>query len=371
MVNLNEIKKGNLGFGFMRLPRIDGNFDYEQINKMVDKYLDSGYTHFDTAYVYPGAEVALRKSLVERHPRENYQIATKLNIMTAKSAEDFPKLFNTSLERLGTDYVDFYLLHCITDGNANKFEEWGAWDFVSQLKKEGKVRHIGFSFHGSPMCLESVLEKHPETEFVQLQINYLDWESKDVASRKCYEIARKYNKPIFIMEPVKGGSLANEQVGITDVLKKEEPEASLSSWAMRFVAELEGVYVILSGMTTLEQLEDNLATMKGLKPLTEHDKKLLQTVVDKLNAIPRIPCTTCGYCKPNCPQKIDIPTMIDIHNEYIVYNVLHSVTRRYKEWALRSSAPAGSCIACGSCEKHCPQNINIIETLEKVSDLLD
>lgn len=370
-VNLNETKKGNLGFGFMRLPMKDGDFDYEQINRMVDTYLANGFAHFDTAYVYQGSEEAMRKTLVERHPREQYQIATKLNLMQAKSAEDMPKIFDTSLKRLGTDYVDFYLLHGIgLGGSIETAEAFGAWDFVQRLKSEGRVRHAGFSFHGTPESLEDILTKHPEAEFVQLQINYLDWDSEDVQSRKLYETARRHGKPVFVMEPVRGGMLASDQSAIAKLFKDADPKASLASWALRFAAELDGVYVVLSGMSSYAQLEDNIATMKNLKPLSQGDRALLQKAADTLRNIPRIPCTGCRYCVEGCPQKINIPMMMNCYSDYLVYSTTENVEHMYRMITSEGNT-AATCIACGACEKTCPQSIKIIDTLANVAKLFD
>ena len=260
---VNTDKIGKLGFGYMRLPRVDGEFDYTQINKMADTFLESGGTYFDAAYVYEGAEIAFRESVVKRHPRESFTIATKLPLNLVKPDNSMEDIFNTSLERLGTDYVDFYLLHGINSGANKVAEELGAWDFVADLKAQGKIRHIGFSFHGHCEDLDEILTKHPETEFVMLQINYFDWDRKEMNARRLHEIGLKHNVPMVAMEPLFGGKLASESSPIADILKKANSDVSLASWAVRFTAQLDGIFVTLSGMSTYEQVLDNIKTFEN------------------------------------------------------------------------------------------------------------
>ena len=359
---------GKLGFGFMRLPALEQGFDMEQINKMVDAFIGSGFSYCDTAYVYRGSERAVCQSLVERYPRDSFQIATKLNLGPVESPEQMREQFEKSMERLGLDYVDVYLLHGIGGRTGTKDEDLGAWDFISSLKAAGKVKHIGFSFHGTPEKLDEYLTKHPETEVVQMQVNYLDWENKEVQSRLVYETARKHNKAVVIMEPVKGGMLAGEESVIAKVFKAADPSASVASWAIRYAASLDGVLAVLSGMSTLGQMEDNLATMKDLKPLSEKEKATIQEAVDALNAVPRVPCTECGYCLEGCPQKIKIPEFMKLYSNYLAYRTTPSIARQY---GFIESPRAKACEKCKKCEETCPQNVNIVETLEKVSALFD
>lgn len=363
-----DIKK--LGFGFMRLPRKEDGFDTELIHKMVDTFLDRGYTYFDTAYVYQGSEEALRESLVRRYPRDRFQIATKLHLLRTENPEEMRACFDTSRERLGVDYVDFYLLHGLGAESAKRAEELGAWEFVQSLKAQGQVRHVGFSFHDTPEVLDDILTKHPEAEFVQLQINYLDWEDSEIQSRTIYEIARRHNVPIIIMEPVKGGMLAGDHSPILELMKKANPDVSLASWAMRFAASLDGVLTVLSGMSAYEQLVDNLNTVDNLTPLSEAEMQMVSEAADILRAIPRIPCTDCKYCVEGCPQKINIPRMMDMYSDYMVYNTTANVDHSYRIFT-SNGATAGTCIACGVCEAHCPQKIQIIDVLGKLSALLD
>jgi predicted aldo/keto reductase-like oxidoreductase len=386
-----SIKK--LGFGLMRLPRTaGGEFDIPQYSKMVDLFLENGYTYFDTAFVYGGSEEATREALVKRHPRDKYTITSKLNLNAAFSSgggggfgggpatipeskeEAWKKLndqFETTLSRLGTDYLDFYLLHALGGATSTLADQVDAWGFVKQLKEQGKIKHFGNSFHGTPEELEDLLSKHPETELVQLQINYLDWEDARVQSGACYAVARKYNKPIVVMEPIKGGTLANEESVFAKSLKKADPNASAASWALRFVADLDGLVTILSGMSTFEQIEDNLHTFNTLKPLTDGDRKAIADAREAIASVPRVGCTTCRYCK-DCPQSIRIPEMFNLYNDYLVYGTFNA-----QMYGMYTSAgpfgPAGGkpadCIKCGNCERECPQHIEIIELLEKIAAL--
>lgn len=361
---------GKLGFGFMRLPRKGDAFDYETINTMVDTFLGQGFTYFDTAFVYQGSEEALRESLVKRHPRENYQIATKLPTMFVNKPEDMQSLFDTSLQRLGVDYVDFYLLHGLGAEQNEKAEKLGAWEFVRDLKAQGKVKHYGFSFHDTPEVLDKILTDHPDAEFVQLQINYLDWDSDDVQSRKLYETARRHNKPILIMEPVKGGMLASKGSPIENVLKAADPNSSVASWAVRFAASFDGLITVLSGMSTLEQLNDNLKTIKGFKKLDTQEMKVLDEAVDILKNIPRVPCTGCRYCIENCPQKINIPDLMDLYSDYLVYNTAENSEFPFM-MAVKGGGKPSSCIECRVCEAHCPQHIEISQILNKMVPLYE
>ena len=366
--NLLDLNIGKLGFGFMRLPSLADGFDMGQIDKMVDAFLESGFTYFDTAYVYRGSERALCQSLVERYPRDRFQIATKLNLGGVNPGDDLNVFFEKSLERLGVDYLDVYLIHGIGTRTGDKDDTLGAWDLLNSLKAAGKAKHIGFSFHGTPEKLDEILTKHPETDVVQIQLNYLDWENKDVQSKRLYETIRKHNKPVIIMEPVKGGMLAGEGSAIAKVFKAADPSASVASWAFRFAAALEGVLVTLSGMSAFSQMEDNLATFKDFRSLSEGEMKTVGEAVAALSAIPRIPCTECGYCLEGCPQKIKIPALMKVYSDYLVYQTADSIARQYR---FTESPPAGSCEKCRKCEETCPQGVHIVETLEKVSALFD
>ena len=363
-------KIGKLGFGYMRLPRKGDGFDMEQINRMADAFIAGGGTYFDTAFVYEGSEVALRESVIKRYPRDSVQIATKLNLGFLEKPEQLEEQYKTSFERLGTDYFDFYLLHGMSAMTAKKADDLGAWDFFKGLKEKGLIRHMGFSFHGQAADLDEILSKHPEVEFVQLQINYLDWDNPKVNSKGMYEAARKHGKPVIVMEPVKGGMLTGDTSPIAGLLHKANPNASMASWALRYAAGLEGVMVTLSGMSAFEHVVDNVSTFTDLKPLSSEEKAVLDEAIAVFNAVPRIPCTSCRYCVNDCPQKIAIPMLIETYNNYLTYNTTTNLDHGY-HMATRNGGKASDCINCRVCEGICPQKIDIVVTLEKVAALFD
>ena len=365
-----SIKK--LGFGLMRLPMNGDEIDMDQTKKMVDTFMSKGFTYFDTAYVYIGgkSEVALKEAVVDRYPRDSFQCATKLPLWDQKSREELQEILDTSLQRAGLEYYDFYLLHAMSAERAQKADELRAWDFMKQVKAQGKAKHIGFSFHDSAEALEDILKNHPEMEFVQLQINYADWESDSVQSRKCYQVARKYNKPVIIMEPVKGGSLATMTPEVQKLFKDANPEASIPSWAIRYCASLEGIITVLSGMSNEEQLNDNVSYMEDFQPLTDSERQVVAKAVEILNNTPTIPCTACKYCVDGCPQKINIPGVFSAMNNYTLYNNLPGAKGSYQN-AVKDGGKAGDCIQCGNCEAHCPQHIQIIEELKKAAATLE
>ncbi|MDR0838277.1 MAG: aldo/keto reductase [Oscillospiraceae bacterium] len=354
-----------LGFGYMRLPRKDGRFDVEAVNEMVDEFMSHGFSYYDTSYIYEGSEVALCESLVKRHPRDSFQIATKLSLHTVTAAEQQEERLQTSLSRLGVEYVDFYLIHAMSEDSARMAEEFGTWEFLRGVKERGLAKHIGFSFHGTPELLDDVLTKHPEAEMVQLQINYLDWDNPEVESRRCYEIARKHNKPVSIMEPTKGGLLAGGESEVTELFKKANPDVSTASWAFRFVGELDGLITALSGMENIGQIRDNAATFENFKPLSAEEHALIAKAVEIINSTPRIPCTGCRYCVPNCPKNIQIPMFIEIYNTFLVHRQKSSSGYKYASMSSFGTSPA-ECVKCRVCEKHCPQKIEISDVLAKL-----
>ena len=357
-----------LGFGMMRLPKKLLLIDVEQTKQMVDLFLDAGMTYFDTAFVYLGSEEATRKALVERHARDSFTLASKLNAWLGKiSVKEAKNELQTSLKRLGTDYLDYYLLHAIQDNNHKLYDEYGLWDYVREQKQAGAIRHWGFSFHGTPELLDEVLTKNPDAEFVQLQLNYADWEDPKVASRRCYEVARKHGKPIVVMEPVKGGALANPPKEVGRILKAANPDASFASWAIRFAASLDGILTVLSGMSNLEQVRDNLSFMRDFRPLTEGEQATIRAAQEALGKVEHIPCTACRYCTKGCPQGIPIPDIFAARNKQLIWGQLERGASDYAELAEKGNV-ADACIACGQCEEACPQGIRIIDRLAECAE---
>ncbi len=360
-----------LGFGLMRLPQKGGRIDVEETSLMVDDFLAAGGKYFDTAFVYPGSEEAIRKALVERHPRDTYYLATKLNAapFAARNEQAAKAEFRTSLDRTGAGYFDFYLLHALAQDNVDKYEEYGIWDYVKGLKEEGLVKHMGFSFHDKPELLDEILAKHPEAEFVQLQINYSDWNDSGVQSRRNYEVAKKHGKPVVVMEPVKGGTLADPPEPVKEIFRKSDPKASFASWAIRFVASLDDVMIVLSGMSNEAQMKDNLSYMRDFQPLSEAEQQTIRDARKVLLSFDRIPCTGCHYCTPGCPQGIHIPEIFAVMNSYKMYGDLKRAKDDYS-WR-PGGPPASECIHCGQCEGACPQHLPIISLLEEVAATLE
>ncbi len=362
-----------LGFGLMRLPRNeDGTIDVEQTAVMTDKFLDAGLKYFDTAYVYEGSEEAARKALVERHPRDSYFLTSKLNAgaHAAKNAEEAKKELEISLERTGAGYFDFYLLHALSENNIPNYDSYGIWEFVKEAKEKGLIRHYGFSFHDKPEVLEDLLTKHPDVEFVQLQLNWADWESPDVCSRECYEVCVKHDKPVVVMEPIKGGTLANPPEKIKELFKAYHPDMSVASWAVRYVASLPQVMVVLSGMSNIEQMEDNISYMSDFKPLDEKEMEVIHEAQKILSAIPQIPCTGCHYCTGGCPMQIRIPDIFNAMNRALIFGQKEMAKKRYDN-ITKDGAYASTCIHCCQCEAECPQHIEITSWLEKAAEMFE
>lgn len=365
-----NIKK--LGFGLMRLPQKDGMIDIEETKAMVDEFMSAGFTYFDTAWAYAGSEDAIRQALVERYPRESFQLATKNAAwIDCKTREEAIAQFDTSLKQTGAGYFDFYLLHNLGEHRTHYFDDFDLWTWIQEKKKEGLIRHAGFSFHSTPKELDALLTAHPEMEFVQLQINYADWENPAVQSRACYEVACKHGKPVIIMEPVKGGMLATPPKSVADILKEAEPEASAASWAVRFAADLEGVITVLSGMSNMEQMKDNLSYMKSFEGLKEEEHEILKKAQETLAGIPLIPCTSCNYCTKVCPMNIGISGSFTAMNYLTLYNNME-LARGQEQWLVKKHGknPASDCIMCGKCEEICPQHILIRDELMMVTDSL-
>lgn len=356
-----------LGFGLMRLPKLsNGKIDIEQTKKMVDMFMDAGQTYFDTAYVYDGgdSERATKEALIDRYPRESFTIATKLCAWMGEHSEEKAKQqFFTSLERTGAGYFDYYLLHALQAGNYKLYDQYHIWDFVKEQKAKGLIKHWGFSFHATPDILDEILTAHPDAEFVQLQLNYADWENPDITSRENYEVARRHGKSIVVMEPVKGGALANPPEKVKEIFGEVNKEASYASWAIRYVASLDGIITVLSGMSNVEQMEDNLSYMKNFKPLNEQEQSAIQKAQEAINGVKSIPCTACHYCTDGCPQQIPIPEIFAARNRQLVLGQLEEGKAAYKN-AVTGVGSAADCIECGQCEGACPQQIKVIERLK-------
>lgn len=359
-----------LGFGLMRLPKKGPFTDIEQTKKMVDAFLDAGFTYFDTAYVYLGSEAAAKKALVSRYDRSAFTLATKVNVTVAPSEKAARKQLATSLERTGAGYFDYYLLHAIMENNYKKYEKFHLWDFAAEQKEKGVLKHIGFSFHAGPQLLDQILRDHPEVDFVQLQLNYADWENPSVQSRANYEVARKHGKPIVVMEPVKGGTLADPPAQVKKLFQDYAPGASCASWAIRFAASLDGVLTVLSGMSNTQQMEDNLSYMRDFQPLNADEQKIIQQAQQLLGQSSAIACTACHYCTEGCPRQIPIPEIFSSANLHLANGQLDQARQQYAA-AVEGRGKASDCIACGQCERACPQHLKIIDDLKQCADLLE
>ncbi len=364
-----------LGFGCMRLPLLDkkdpASFDLPLIEKMVDTFIEKGFTYFDTAYPYHAfkSEIAVREALVKRYPREAFQLADKMPVRMLQSAEELETIFQEQLQKCGVDFFDYYLLHNLGQGSYGHVQKYGCFDFIRRKKAEGKVKHIGFSFHDTPELLDEILTTQPGLDFVQLQINYIDWENPNIQSRRCYETARKHNLPIIVMEPVKGGALASLPPAAEHLMRGYAPNASPASWAIRFAASLKGVCLVLSGMSSLEQVLDNTSYMVNFDPLYEEEICIIEEAAAAINADTAIPCTVCRYCERVCPQNIAIPDYFSLYNNAKRTSVGSQFVYYLNIAAQRGKA--GDCIACRRCLDECPQHIKIIARLEEVSAMFD
>lgn len=377
---MNFIPDKKLGFGLMRMPLTDkanGDIDVEQVKKMVDVFMENGFTYFDTAWMYMGfnSENVAKEALVDRYPRESFTLATKLHSNFFNSKEEMDKVFNTQLTKTGAGYFDYYLLHGIEENMLKKHEELDSFSWLLKKKEEGKIKHAGFSYHDNAKLLDKILTNHPDMEFVQLQINYLDWESEWIQAKECYEVATKHKKPVIVMEPVKGGTLARVPDEVEKLFKDKDASMSIPSWAIRFAASLDNVMVVLSGMSSIEQMNDNISYMKDFKPLSEGEKALCFKAADMINNMIAIPCTACSYCTDGCPMKIAIPKYFSLYNEDMREHLEEKGwTINFTNYDNLVSSGAGrakDCIGCGQCEEVCPQHLPIINNLKEVSAHFD
>ena len=367
-INVNEMPK--IGFGLMRLPETDGAIDIDKVCKMVDSYLAAGFNYFDIAYVYHGgnSERAVKEAIVKRHPRDSFTVATKLPAWSIHSFEDRDKIFEEQLERCGVDYFDFYLLHSVEDGNNyDTYVKYDCFNWGIQKREEGRIKHFGFSFHGTPELLVQIVDNHPEIEFVQIQLNYADWDNELVHSGELYKILSERNIPIIVMEPCKGGKLANHDEECTEILKSIRPDRSVASWAFRFVGSLPGVTTILSGMSTEEQMEDNMNTFRNFEPLTDEEKEAIEKVKEIMFRVELVGCTACRYCVDGCPMNISIPDVISAIN---IKRKFPGDMRPnfYYNGLTGRSGKASDCLECGQCEGVCPQHLPIISILKEAVD---
>lgn len=366
-----------LGFGLMRLPLTDandkGSIDIEALKEMVDTFMEQGFTYFDTAWMYCAfkSENAVKEALTDRYPRDRYTLTTKLHASYLKTKEDRDRIFEEQRQKTGVDYFDYYLIHAIDQELYSIYNEMDCFNWLIEKKKQGLVKHIGFSYHDSAEFLDQVLTEHPEMEFVQLQMNYLDWESAEVQSRKCYEEASKHGKPVIVMEPVKGGTLADVPAEVRESFAAYHPDLSVPSWAIRFVASLDNVAMVLSGMSNMEQLMDNISYMKEFVPMNAEETELVHKAAEMIKDSIAIPCTGCSYCTEGCPMQIAIPDLFRVYNKSKRGEITDVEANEEYRQLTESGGKAKECLACGQCQVACPQHLEIINYLKDVAKCME
>lgn len=366
-----------LGFGLMRLLLTDandkGSIDIEALKEMVDTFMEQGFTYFDTAWMYCAfkSENAVKEALTDRYPRDRYTLTTKLHASYLKKKEDRDRIFEEQRQKTGVEYFDYYLLHAIDQELYSIYNEMDCFNWLIEKKKQGLVKHIGFSYHDSAEFLDQVLTEHPEMEFVQLQMNYLDWESAEVQSRKCYEVAIKHGKPVIVMEPVKGGTLADVPAEVRESFAAYHPDLSVPSWAIRFVASLDNVAMVLSGMSNMEQLMDNISYMKEFVPMNAEETELVHRAAEMIKDSIAIPCTGCSYCTEGCPMQIAIPDLFRVYNKSKRGEITDVEANEEYRQLTESGGKARECLACGQCQVACPQHLEIINYLKDVAKCME